>query len=486
VSDQRIGEIALALARHAQLNRLKYYQPYPFQQRFHNLKGKGVDGPARVKCALTANQVGKSWAGSFETAIHLTGEYPDWYEGIRFRGPVKWLCAGVTNELTRDICQARLFGDPTDPRALGTGTVPLQAIGRQTRKTGVPDALDMVRVKHKSGRWSVVQFKCYEQGADKFMGIQCDGYWLDEEPPPDIFSQVKRAGFAKTYSVGLLTFTAEKGFTEVVTGILEDLPAGYGLVQATWEDAPHMTPELRAQKLADIPAHEREMRSKGAVFAGAGLCFTVSDDAILVDPFKIPAHWRRLIAIDFGFDHPFAAAHLAHNADDDRVYLIGEYYESHALPPTHCAAIRPWTDGGWVPIVWPHDGLQTQKGDGSALIMQYRMHPNLYFLPHHFTNPPNVADGETEGEGAYHIEPGVIEMATRMETGRFKVFRGHCPKFMQEKRTYHRDSKTRKIVSVLDDMVSATRYGVMSLRHARTKPIKVNVNSQIAVGASNW
>ena len=56
-----------------------------------------------------------------------------------------------------------------------------------------------------------------------------------------------------------------------------------------------------------------------------------------------------------------------------------------------------------------------------------------------------------------------MEMLTRMQTGRFKVFADLLDWF-EEFRLYHR--KDGKVVKVGDDLMSATRYGVMMLRYA--------------------
>ncbi|MNL49054.1 hypothetical protein D3C87_1719590 [compost metagenome] len=54
-------------------------------------------------------------------------------------------------------------------------------------------------------------------------------------------------------------------------------------------------------------------------------------------------------------------------------------------------------------------------------------------------------------------------MLDRMMTGRFKVF-SHLELWLSEYRTYHR--KDGAIVKIDDDVISASRYGVMSLRFA--------------------
>ena len=59
-----------------------------------------------------------------------------------------------------------------------------------------------------------------------------------------------------------------------------------------------------------------------------------------------------------------------------------------------------------------------------------------------------------------------MEMLDRMQTGRFKVAR-HLEDFFEEFRLYHR--KDGKVVKETDDILSAVRYAVMMLRHAKVQ-----------------
>ena len=54
-----------------------------------------------------------------------------------------------------------------------------------------------------------------------------------------------------------------------------------------------------------------------------------------------------------------------------------------------------------------------------------------------------------------------------MKTGRFKVAE-HLNEWWEEFRLYHR--KDGQIVKEGDDLMAATRYGVMMLRAAKTEP----------------
>lgn len=62
-----------------------------------------------------------------------------------------------------------------------------------------------------------------------------------------------------------------------------------------------------------------------------------------------------------------------------------------------------------------------------------------------------------------------MDMLDRMQTGRLKVFAGLSDWF-EEFRLYHR--KDGKVVKERDDLMSATRYGLMMRRKAITQPVQ--------------
>ena len=99
----------------------------------------------RIRAFLAANRVGKSDAGAFETTLHLTGEYPDWWKGHRFTVPVNVWAAGDTAKTVRDILQEKLLGGPG---ALGTGMIPGHLIVNTSVKQGIPNAIESIWVRH--------------------------------------------------------------------------------------------------------------------------------------------------------------------------------------------------------------------------------------------------------------------------------------------------------------------------------------------------
>ncbi len=460
------------LQRRREIYKLEYYQPYPYQERFHNAEGHLTPGkPAVLKALVGGNQIGKSMMGCMEDAMHLTGRYPDWWKGHRFKGPIIALVAGVTNDTVRDILQSELLGDPSDPSKLGTGTIPIDAIGSITKKAGVPNAVDMVRVRYKDSQtmYSKLYFRAYEQGWKKFQGIRCELVHADEEPPEDIWDQMLRSMFSRKTAVGYITATPEDGLTKLIDGFMNDLKKGQAFINAGWKDAPHMMTEDgeltdKAKMLASSISKDKiDLRTKGLPISGTHMVYDVADEKIVVDPFPIPRHFARINGIDFGWDHPFAAAGLAYDRDNDCIYLVNEYMESKALPAIHVQAIKAW--GDWIPVAWPHDGLNTEKGSGEALITQYR-DLGLNALREKATNPPDV--GQPEGSGGNSVEAGVMDILERMMEGRFKVF-STCNNFLREKAMYHR--KNGKIVKLNDDFMDAVRYACIMVRHARTPDI---------------
>lgn len=225
-------------------------------------------------------------------------------------------------------------------------------------------------------------------------------------------------------------------------------------VQAGWDDVPHLSATQKAEMLKAYPEHERDARAKGIPMLGSGAVFPISEDRITCDPIPIPKHWPQIVGLDFGWDHPTAAARLAWDRDADCVYVVGAYRRAKEIPAAHAAAIKPW--GKWIPIAWPHDGEQHDKGSGIQLAQQYR-DQDLNMLPEKATN----------AEGGNGVEAGIMDMLERMRTDRFKVFKG-LNEWFAEFRTYHR--KDGKIVNEVDDLMSATRYANMMLREAITEP----------------
>jgi phage terminase large subunit-like protein len=455
--DEFPPKVALAMllvekARRRNENKLAHYKPYAKQREFHVA---GADPATRERLLIAGNQLGKTVAGSFEAAMHLTGIYPDWWQGAIFDTPTTAWAASETSQGTRDTVQRLLLG-PVD--AWGTGAIPKDRILEIKRAAhGVADAVETILVAHISGGTSRITLKTYDQGRTRWQGETLDFVWFDEEPPEDIYIEGLTRTNA-TQGIVWLTFTPLKGMSDVVKRYLVDKHVGTHITTMTIHDAEHYTPEQRAAIIATYPAHEREARSMGTPTMGSGRIFPVDEDLIKCDPIEIPKHWVQICGIDFGWDHPSAAVRIAWDRDDDVIYVTSAHRQREQTPLLFAGTVKPW--GDWLPWAWPHDGLQHDKGSGEALAAQYKAQ-GLKMLKDKATHPPKP--NEPEGTGGNGVEAGIMDMLDRMQTGRLKVFK-HLNDWFEEFRMYHR--KDGKIVKLDDDLISATSYAMMMKRFA--------------------
>jgi phage terminase large subunit-like protein len=426
-------------------NKLAYYKPYPKQIEFHD-----AGAEVRERLLMAGNQLGKTLAGGNEAAMHATSRYPDWWQGRRFDRPViGWVC-GVTGEVVRDTVQRVLVGRPGQE---GTGAIPKDALRECVPARGTPDLLDTIKVEHVSGGQSIIGLKTYASGLEKFQGETLDFVWFDEEPPIEIYTE----GLTRT-NVGAnpawMTFTPLLGVSSVVKRFLHEKSDDRYKIVMTIDDVKHYSDDEKKKIISSYPQHELEARTKGIPILGSGRIFPVAEEKIAIDHRDLPSHWPRIGGMDFGLDHPFAAVELVWDRDLDVVYVSKTHRLREATPVLHAAAIRSW--GKELPWAWPRDGRrETLEGAGIALAQQYRDQGINMLYEHAQFEDKSVS-----------VEAGLMQLLDRMQTGRFKVFR-HLNDWWEEFRLYHR--KDGKVVKEGDDLMSATRYAVMMLRHASKK-----------------
>ena len=177
------------------------------------------------RCTLGGNRVGKTLGiGGYETALHLTGLYPHWWNGHRYNKPMLAWAAGTKSAKVRDVNQLFLLGKLHQRKGYTEsegGLIPASRIGRLTRRTGVADAVDQVIVQHVNGFENVCTFKSYEEGRSSFEAEAVDWIWLDEECSKAIYDECKMR-ILTTRGRILATFTPVEGLTETVLALLEN------------------------------------------------------------------------------------------------------------------------------------------------------------------------------------------------------------------------------------------------------------------------
>jgi phage terminase large subunit-like protein len=422
---------------------------YPQHMEFFRL---GKDHPTR--CFMAANRVGKTeGGGGYETVLHLTGQYPDWWEGRRFDHPVDAWAAGDTNETVRDIIQFKLLGNKDE---LGTGLIPADCIKTVKWRQNGNDSVDFVVVKHVSGGLSKLAFKSYEQGRKAFQGTEKHIVWLDEESNEGIRAECIMR-LMTTGGLLIETFTPLKGLTKIVVGYLGNgdlsecrvkVDGDKAFVMAGWDDVPHLGEREKKRMLAECEPHLRESRSKGIPSLGAGAIYPVLEADIKVQPFILPEHWPRAYGMDVGWNRT-AAVWGAHDRDSGVWYLYSEHYRGQAEPSVHSSAIKG--RGDWIAgAIDPASRGRSQK-DGDNLLEVYQDQGLIL----------RKADNA--------VESGLHSTFELLSTGQLKVF-STMQNWFSEYRIYRRDEKGA-IVKQNDHLMDATRYFVMTGRDlAITKP----------------
>lgn len=406
----------------------------------------------RERAVISANRVGKSVMGCYELVCHLTGDYPPWWPGVRFTGPVSaWAC-GDTNTSVREILQESLLGKWPD---VGSGIIPRHAVLHYTRKSGVPEAVESVSVRHRSGGVSRLLFKSYESGRKLFQGTAQHVILCDEEPPEPVYNEVLlRTAATGDFPGGtvMLTFTPLSGLTQVVRLFYPDVAAirdegtrevssdldaavetwlSVGrvagaakrwVIRITWDDVPHLTDAEKEDFLSALKPYQRAARLRGIPQLGSGAVFPFPIEEIEIPAFTMPASYERGWALDAQALWK-SSTHHARDRETGIWYQYDEFKRELASTADHAAAIGE--RGLWIPGV----------GDASALVKDAdrRRYIDLY------------RDAGLDIELAEKsVEPGIQEVYDLIAKGKWKVF-NTCRHSLAEYETYQRDDQGRII-----------------------------------------
>lgn len=430
----------------------------------------GKEYPERL--FMAGNRVGKSLAGAFELSCHLTGEYPSWWNGRVFDHPIQAWAVGKDARAVRDTAQKELLGAIGE---WGTGMIPAHRLGKFWALQGTPQAIDVIQIKHKTGGWSQLGFKNYQQDIGSFMGTSRHVVWLDEECPLEIYNECN-IRTATTKGIMMVTFTPLDGLTKMVVNFCrkadflvgakpivavdddtDDLTAEEGeqlvgstirkaVIQAGWDDAPWLDAETKARLYEDTPIHLREARRKGIPAMGSGNVYVTALEDILVKPFAIPESWPRMYALDVGWNRT-ACLWAALDPATDTLYFYDEHYMAHALPPVHAHAIS--SRGEWITGVIDPASRGRSPGDGKQLIRTYKDH------------------GLELREAKNEVESGVTNLQQRFGARKARIF--ETLQYTQKEYLLYKRDKNGHIVKENDHLMDCARYIVNNMQRMSSK-----------------
>lgn len=404
---------------------------------------------------LAGNGTGKTTCGSFEMACHLTGEYPEWWEGRRFLNPITAWCVGVSNQQVKKVMQKGLLGKIHD---LGSGMVPKRLlVGTPRMKPGVTDAIETFFVNHCSGGISDCTFMSGEQERTTFQGEDLDVIWMDEEiKEVGKYSEcVSRLRNPIRPGIIYSTFTPLFGLSDISlgffpggscpeNGVNPEHPSRYS-AQVSVYDVPHLTPEYIENIKKTYSPHEMDARLYGIPSLGAGAIYPYNTDSITYDNIPIEDWWPRGYGMDTKWNGT-AALWGAENLDTGVLYIYAEHYMAEALPVIHASAIK--RQGSWIRGVVDTSVLEPSAVDGSTLM-------NIY-----------EEEGLELELADKSVEAGIFAVRQRLAEGRLKIAKS-CTRVLMEYSMYRRDEKG-KIVKKKDDLMDALRYLVYNWEQVKT------------------
>lgn len=458
-----------ALRHYERYHRIELFEPFEYQRKFM-AAGKQF----KTRYLRAGNRVGKTYGAATEFSYHLTGLYPDWWEGLTVpsSGHTYW-CVGVSLDSVAKVLQKELFGTP-DCRIdseLGTGSLPLHTIEKKLGWKQDGGRLLEVRIRHKDGGLNTLMFYGSENEST-MMGQRVAGCMMDEEAPYNslkIFSQIQTR-LLNALGEGengfmLFTATPEQGQTKL-NDLFDKNESGVLYMQsASIYDNPTYTEEQIKQFLAGVPDYQRDMRLHGIPVLGTGAVFRVDDVAIMVENIQPLPHWQIVGGVDWGLTQDATVLVFAvYDPDNDNYYIFKEYYfggsaDTGNRTAQHLANVILNSEFASVPIIMPHDGVSRGK------IMR-DMGCNIPNQP--FFNPQDTQLDlikTTNSKSNRLIGTGIDEMILLFEQERLKVD-ASCFNWFREKRNYfwqYNEVTGEHKAKGQDHTIDASRYALLSL-----------------------
>jgi phage terminase large subunit-like protein len=463
-------DLSITIADDMKYNQLKYFRPFDHQHKFFRT------GAAERRGILAANRIGKTVSTCYETAYHLTGLYPDWWQGHRFSGPITCMVAGEGWSQVALVLQNELLGtqDVKIIDNLGSGAIPRTHIITETMRNDGANCIG-VEVKHSTGANSYLLFANYTQEVRQLQGFKLNLAVFDEQPPDDFFSEIVTRT-ATTQGKVLCSFTPLKGLNGLVSKFWNK-EEGYEYIRVSWDDCPEYDPwglpfllkATRRQLERDYLPHEREARIAGKPVMGKGAVFQLGNWPTYKSgdyDFARMSNIQRVIALDLGLVNDKTVISLMYWEPYERTAFLHRQIIvqgiEEAVPTQYINhLLRPEVFG--TPIVLPADantpGRYTMSSHSiRELFEQY----NLNVQEKAIMNPP-----DSQGRITNHKSYGINQMRQMLEVGSMMV-NENCTHFLSEASNYYVDTQGR--FSDPDDCIDSARYALLACLQGIAEP----------------
>jgi len=427
---------AKALDEKKSTSRIHDFKPYPKQLEYIECKDKS-------KALIAGNQIGKTSSMRYEETMHLTGDYPPDWRGLRYDHPVKTWIIGPNHNKVRDTVQFEMLGKPG---RLGTGMIPKDRIHSLIKKAGTPEAVDIAYINHSSGGLSEVKFLSLQSELEQFMSDTIHRAAYDEPPTVQILNEVR---------IRLIVLDGHESFTMTPVGnnkaiaetIIEN--PNTTVFKIAMDDAPWLTEEKIGRILADCEPWEREARRYGNLVGGTTAIFKYKQEDYTCESFEIPKHWPRMGGLDIGGNHPTGAVALAWDRDSGCIYIYQEakITGDKANAPDVARALKPWG----IQFATSHDAFNKSFQTGKTVSDVFK------------------------DEGLRVFSAGrdpwarIEKVKSLMASGSFWIFKDKCPNLVKEFAAYRTKDDMKTIFKHDEDLVDAATHAVQFYEKAEVQ-----------------
>lgn len=304
--------------RRRRLNPLKY-------AKMHDKQDQATASMAAIRALFWGNRVGKTEWGAQETTRYITANHP--FRSVAEKIEIWAACPSY--EVQEETTQKKLLSYLPADQIARTDYLRGKIIKKITMKNG-----------------SIISFKSYDQGREKFQGTGKRLIWFDEEPPHDIWEECFVRVEAGQQLDVILTMTAIKGMTWVYDDIYLDTGNPDLFVsEAGWDDNPFLTEKQKDQMSRGLSAQALKTRREGKFVKRVGLVCAWWDRNVHVRSYDhLDRSWSWYEVLDGGFSDP--AAWLLIGVDNDNNVHVVNGYRKKGLRAERIKELRDQRIGG--------------------------------------------------------------------------------------------------------------------------------------------
>lgn len=420
-----------------------------------------------IRGFIGGNGTGKSTSEGFETSLHMTGKYPEWWTGLKFTHPIDaWVCARETKNLREGI-QEILFGGITEEE-IGTGMIPRVDLLDDKKNlqvwamAGTTHCIGLFRCKHYTNGifdgWSKCEFKTYAQGWKEFQGPTRHWIVLDEEPDDvkvyaECLARLRPKDGGKAGSLAAYftpkagqshTYKAFVPFRGFAGGEHTQNPDKYTIIVSA-RKVPHLPSEYIKSLIEELKISDPmniEACIDGIAAMGSGLVYPVDMEFVVVPKMPIPVHWPKAYGLDPGYANT-AVLWLAQDPNTGIIYIYDEYKNGRVNYVIHADAIKARGEWLWGAI----DKFEANKPRDTGETVQ------TYF----------ESKGLNLVSATGNKDALIVRTRAMLENGTLKIM-DNCVQIQQEINTYRFDTNDpNKVAKDQDDHLLDSSSHILSV-----------------------